>query len=840
MPRKRKKIRKQSQHRKKNIAQLTPETREQQAIQSLEAGQFKEVIAHCKELLKLERRPEWVEMLAKAYQGRASNLADKGMLKEAAAIWRNRAELCGSSLCEPLFFQLLMATGQIDEALALFSKNQPEQEQGKVAPIREQFAAMAIAGFDQVLKTLPANDPVVQDYPAAMGALNAYCQKNDEQMQEQLKGIPFRSPYRDLRQILKALQLPADESKTTARLLARISDESPFAPLSHAVELALQPNATLFSKLPGESHEIHSFTAATKGWSKQQMQFIHELTQLDQPPSADALIRILIRSQKLLGDDFTRQACLRLLIHSPKSCARFKRAFGRLTPLEQTTIKAQGLALEGSHPMEVIDAWKGGFEYLEDMDDGSAPDVKLTIAILLRHLLEIQKSLGLPDAASLPLLIQSLNYDPDDKESYLQLLPALRRENDLKTARDWLEQALKRFPEDIAILIEAVEMALASNAYKKAARIAARILEKDPINQRVRSALINAHLSHARKQITQSKYSLAEKELEAAAEWARSTSDKALVKLVKGVLLFKQGETSAAGTQLQAAEQELGGGVNGRFYLLLELARQKCNITTLLKKCGLSKSIGKIEQPDLMRLFKNLNGPLQAEDKELISTVFNNLKAPLKKCVHNNYSFSDGVQICETLNHFNIQSLRQSFAKAALKHWRQAPVYVYHELDAQFEQSNRLSDRELSRLENAMRKSHHDGEMGVTHRIEKLLEREEESNPFGGFNPFDDDPVGFQGLPAAPDMDFLVDMLIDTLPPDEVAKMKKMMGEEELRKSLKQFIIEQGGGGFFDDIDSSPHPFGAKQRKAPPKKRAAKKKAAKKKPPPDDRQMDLF
>ncbi len=837
MLRKRKKTRRQPRRCKKNIVQLTPEAREQQAVQLLDAGQYKKAIAHCKELLKLERRPEWVDMLARAYLERASNLADKGMFKEAVAIWRNRADLCGVSLCDPLFFRLLAAAGQVDEALQLFADNQPELErQGTISTIRAQFAAVAVAGFDQVLNALPANDPVVKDYPAAMGALNAYCQGNDGQLREQLKGIPFRSPYRDLRQILKALLLSQDGSETASRLLAQITDNSPFLSLGHAVELTLQPDAVLFSLLPGEDRETRSFIATTKGWPKQQMRLINELIQLGQSPSPDALICLLIRNRELLGDEFAKQACMRLLIHSPKSSSKLKRAFGKLSPLEQATVKAQGLALKGAHPMEIIQTWSDGLEYLMEIDDGNDADIKLTMAMLLRHLLEMQKTLGAPDRVTLPLLLESLDYDPDDREGYLQLLPALRRENDLKAARLWVEQATKRFPEDIAILIEAVETALAGNAYKKAARLAAKILEKDPINQRVRSALINAHLFHARKQIAQCKYSLAERELETAMEWARSTTDQALVKLVKGVLLFKQGETATAGTALQSAEQELGGGVNGRFYLLLEATRQKCNTTTLLVRCGLSKTIDKIQQPDLMRLFQNLKGPLQNEDKALISAVFNSLKGPLKKCVHNDFTFSDGVQICETLNHFNIQSLRQSFAKAALKHWRRAPVYVYHELEAQFELTNQLSSKDISRLDKAVHKAHHDDEMGLVHRIDKLLEREMAAGSFDFPALGEDGPGNFHDLSAALDIDFLVDMMMDTFPPGEVTKLEKMVGKKELREMLKRFIIAQEGDFSFDEIGSLPNLFGAKKKKVSTKRRTAKKNPQQ----DDDRQLDLF
>src|SRR5258706_13050594 len=72
----------------------------QHADAALGASHYKEAIEHFKELLKRERRAVWLDGLAAAYAGRAEQLAAKGMVKEALALWRTRSDACGVALLD--------------------------------------------------------------------------------------------------------------------------------------------------------------------------------------------------------------------------------------------------------------------------------------------------------------------------------------------------------------------------------------------------------------------------------------------------------------------------------------------------------------------------------------------------------------------------------------------------------------------------------------------------------------------------------------------------------------------------------------------------------------------
>ena len=63
------------------------------------------------------------------------------------------------------------------------------------------------------------------------------------------------------------------------------------------------------------------------------------------------------------------------------------------------------------------------------------------------------------------------------------------------------EDAAQRFPEESAVLLQAMDSAIARKAYKRAVGFARKLLTLDPINQAARQRMIELHISHARKQI---------------------------------------------------------------------------------------------------------------------------------------------------------------------------------------------------------------------------------------------------------------------------------------------------------------------------------------------------
>jgi tetratricopeptide (TPR) repeat protein len=166
-------------------------------------------------------------------------------------------------------------------------------------------------------------------------------------------------------------------------------------------------------------------------------------------------------------------------------------------------------------------------------------EAPLQAALILRHLFDL--IVGDEDAADYDdecttWLERSLELDPDDRATHLKLIRLHRQGQDLKAARASVETALARFANDPAVLLEAVETALAGNAFKKAVTLAKRLLDLDPINSKVRALIGQAHLSHARKQIR----AAGDRRRRARnstrpSEWLASASERSVSKLLRGL-----------------------------------------------------------------------------------------------------------------------------------------------------------------------------------------------------------------------------------------------------------------------------------------------------------------
>ena len=833
MARKRKKSSGSSaSHRQSKQAELTPQARARQVRDLIDKGRFREAVDACKLLLKTERRPEWVELLAEAYRGRARSLADKGMYKEAVTIWRNCSELCGKALDDVSFFDLLCKAGMVEQAFEFYRHHQAALEaRGELAQTRERLAALSLAGYDKAIRVLPDDDALVKGYPAAMGALEAYCRGDDGALQESIKAISFRSPFRHFGQILKALQVAESDAAAAAALLERVPKASPFMPLVDAATASLTPDSELFSRLAKQERQARRFIAARWGLDQELLKLAEEVRQLGTAPSVESLIRFVSRHQQLLTPEFARDAAFHLVAHAPGMRSAFSKNFGKLSPLEASRIEAWRCEMAGEHPFDVVTAWERVENALEPSNCGGEPNCRLSVALVVHHCLEYADRFQAPDEVKISALERIIEYDPEDHDAYIRLIAACRRKERLKEARHYVDRAQQVFPEDIAVLTEAVETALASDSYKKAARLAAQILEKDPINIRVRTALIDAHLSHARKQLAQRKYPLADKELTVAEGWTRTPRDKARVDLVRGTGLFAQGYVREAADLWRAAETALGGNICGRFYLLMELARQDYAIDTVLKKAGIAP-LATVTKETVLQFIHMLKEHFRDTDAEAVAMAMAPLEKSLAKAATHEYSVADYEMICETLMHCQRDALCDRYAKHARRQHPKAAIFKYYELAVRQAQRGHLSSQDIDCLHDLHDEAYHSGDKALSYRVEQLL------NASHGFFDFDDDDeydddVYDDGLPV--DLEHFIDMLIKALPAQEVKRLQREMGREGLREAAKKMLLDdmEAHFGQAPEDDDVFNPFDS----TPKQGKKTGRKAGKKAP---DKQLDFF
>jgi hypothetical protein len=156
----------------------TPVLPETHARQVLDAGRYREAVELYKNLLKQERRSEWLEGLAASYAGRAKELASKGMLQEALVVWRNRASLCGKSLAEGPYLDWLLRAGAHHAALRLLTPTGDAAVTTSTSDLETRLAAVALTAHDSAshnsLPTVRCADIVMQPWrplPRAAGLI---------------------------------------------------------------------------------------------------------------------------------------------------------------------------------------------------------------------------------------------------------------------------------------------------------------------------------------------------------------------------------------------------------------------------------------------------------------------------------------------------------------------------------------------------------------------------------------------------------------------------------------------------------------------------------------------
>lgn len=815
-------------------AAIAPNEQAALALVHLEKGRFRDAVDCYKTLLKTEQRPEWLAGLASAYAGRAKALADKDMRREAIELWRSRAEVCHTALWEGPYAGWLVAEGRMNEVLGYLSKRRATASaapDGKavdgLTALEAQLAPGLLSADDAALKQLPAESLLLQHRPLALTALAAYARLDVAALEEALAGIPFRSPYRDLRSLLKAMVLWETDRDAARVAIDRVPQDGPFESLAAPLRSVVVASGSELLHRWASLNNSQKLTALDLlGCPRTWGPLLQALADANADLAPAALFDLVQRNARVLPEAVATRVWQWLAAWAPRRGCASPLIFGKPSRAHREFATALAVEIKGDlgHAEE---HWLDSVKMLAASND---TDDRQRAAMVLRHMGTMKEHLsreGILDKVGAGYLMRSLEFDASDCDVHVRLVACWRRNGDLKKARERLEAGLSLFPNSAALLSEAVETALATGAFKKAATTARRLLELDPLNRKVRTLLGNAHLSHAGKHIAAGKLEPAKKEIEEARSWLGAAAEQGRLQLL---LAWTEPEGSTERLRLaQLAVTTWGGGLAAGWRLLREAQGifARVDLTSALQLLGEAgiHSVKALTPVDVLGLVQVLEqeppiarkgaDPLVAWRKALAALA----PAPL-------FDAETSVRICEAWSGHKEHDLLEKFATAARKRWPDWPIFVYHAVAARCGKNGCIeSERDFADLERAGEHAQKYKDFKLDSRIEALFEADNPPPDFDDSDLMDGPPLmDPQALRAMLEQSIKMDggksflkHARDDLGDSLVGQVEKECGGD--KKAVLRRLIDLIVAEVAETFDQ-PFPAGAAKDKKPPVKPA--------------------
>ena len=692
---------------------------------------YKDLIPIYKALHKREPDGDWQARLADAYLQRAKQLAAKNLHKEALVLWDNMAALSDSPQAPELAVEWQLRSGQAQKAVAYFAHLTPDQP--GYSALEPLLAALVLAQ-PQFASALPSESRVQQHLSLAQHALESYCQNgSEEQMQAALQAIPFRSPYRDLRQVLNAL-IKLEEShdaEATLELFERIAPDSPFAALAQAAQVVSLATADKIAAIKKLSSAQYAFAASLLGLDKSQMKLLKQYQQLGAQANDKTLLNFILNHAAAWKDKTSiQQTGLTLLAAYPQGRKAYEHIFGPVPAQEQARLAALRAERKGDvrnaekHWIEVAEYWMAQVRL-------GHTDAALSAAMVLRHAADIVLQARPdykhhPPKGMLSNLALSLKFDPNDKATYLRLAELNRASGNSKAYQRWIEQAVQHFPNDTQTLFAAASAAKARKAFKKAVGYANQLLALDPINRQAKTVLVEAHLAHARKSMLAGKPHLARKELVDAEKILPSS----LVAFNFGLLAQRENQSEEAFRYFQQGFARADNKLTGVLQLWVEAERLDRPLQAFKQY---AKDVSALKSDQLLAFIRQVNHYL--DEEQPLRFILDELRAPLRQSAEHIRDEQTMQVVCEGWNRVPEYNLLAHYGALAQQRWPDSPLFLYYRLYGESEgDSNRLSDDDYDQLDQAAEHASRGKDIRISTRIDDFL--------YGGLGPGGPGPLG--------------------------------------------------------------------------------------------------
>ncbi|MEW6378063.1 MAG: hypothetical protein AB1611_00495 [bacterium] len=598
------KSKKKTQH--PDLAAIPREELYKNAQLFLERGQYKKAIENYKTILSQPGdHGDALDKLVQAYQGRMKELGDKGMHREAIELWEHVAKSYGREMDLPFYLEQLFQSGEYPKASQVLYRNQEKIRDTKWFQKQEStLALLALAEVPGILASVPPDSPLVQHKHLVQEALRVLAEGQEERVAEILQPIGLRSPYRDWKVLLKGLTAFYQRQDQEAQgIFNRISvEDSPIAGVIPLFNLAMQPDEGNHKKAQSISlqPEEISFLKEMLGNRAEVLSLLRSLKQASQSDSGPAMARILRKLADYLPADedreLLRQSSMGILARSStvKGFAKSYQALWGVEPDPFERCRLSAIMHERKNGWAQANrSWQECLDVIKNDEAAShfptEEEKNLALAQILRRMAEHTTKMFNPDdmffralfgfgpedkpgpkEPFIKYLTESLEYDPQDIQTYQQVIDYYRQRGRKKEVTEWLEKFIQVFPGQIDALIELAIDAFNRKAMQKALRFLDAALQHDPLNEKARDLKIMIHIISAHQRIWKKKFALARKDFGYAQTLLTSKTNNGRLQVTWGMAEIIMADKTRGHSLIREGIQLGRDGVGIYFHIFIE------------------------------------------------------------------------------------------------------------------------------------------------------------------------------------------------------------------------------------------------------------------------------
>ena len=608
---------------------------------------YQDAILCFKQLLKQQESPEILQALEQAYLGRIRSLAAKSMTKEAMVLLETVVGRWPNADVGHLKLSLLLQAGRFVEAVEVYKQCVGQLTRDRQQRVEALFGALLLFGTGGLTpQNFPEDSPIFCHYPAARLAMHAIFAEHEERALAALKELSFRSPYRDLRTLLSGFLQFAKDKEKGCQFLHKIEKDSPYFPIAGRYLAAADTPRVFLQKLAATPKNERPRLRAAYNLHLDQFQALEALSVSDGEPLG--LYHIIRRHENC----FDKKRRIQLLKNILPFC--HGQAFSLLARnfdfdlSEKTRICALAAEKDGATGFAV--------EFWEDFLGKPSkwePARHKEIAMVMRRQakLKTKDDYEYSPTDVLGTWLKSLEYDSGHAATWLDAAEYAKGHVSLARASVIISDAVAKLPKNVPILVAAMQASGERSAHKKAAGLAKRVLEIDPINTSALDFLVESRLEHGRKLALQKKWLLAEKELQSADTRVKAVRYRGRNRICLGMLLLLQNKEEGL-LHIAAGKEE-----NSSLFLSHVLTSLEARLYKLPKprQMEFDRQLQQLEESgtaigrdEFLRLVNWLMS-FAGEQRSLLQEVCRCLTKSFAEAVGLSWSRDEGLLICKTL-----------------------------------------------------------------------------------------------------------------------------------------------------------------------------------------------